>query len=117
MECNSDGYEVSGEAILVTGIDLDSGVLQIGEKFKNLFNKFIGIDVCFIAIGGHKQVGKSFFCDKILNLAQIKGNNVIINLFQFSQEKTPGLYTFSAPFVKDGLHVFLLEISGCDVNS
>lgn len=31
--------------------------------------------------------------------------------------KLPGLYTFSSPFVKDGLHIFLLEISGCDVNS
>lgn len=33
---------------------------------------------------GNRGAGKSFFCDKILNLSEIRGNHVKIRLFSFA---------------------------------
>lgn len=33
---------------------------------------------------GNRGTGKSFFCDKILNLSEIRGNHVKIRLFSFA---------------------------------
>jgi uridine kinase len=40
--------------------------------------KYISSQVAFVAVGGNKGAGKSLFCDKILNLAEIKGNHVAL---------------------------------------
>ncbi len=50
-------------------IDEDSCVSKISSKFVELMNKFASSDVCFVTVVGEKEVGKSFFCDKVLNLA------------------------------------------------
>ena len=41
-----------------------------------MIRKYYEFDVCFVGVTGHKESGKSFFCDKIYNLAETKGNNV-----------------------------------------
>jgi hypothetical protein len=101
----------------VATIDQDSCVSSVSSKFKELMNKYASMDVCFVTVVGEKDVGKSFFCDKILNLAEIKGSHVNIISIQYYHKDSPGIYTYSVPFVKDGLYVFLLEIAGCSLNS
>lgn len=58
-------------------------------------NKYASMDVCFVTVVGEKDVGKSFFCDKILNLAEIKGSHVNIIFYTvLSQRKSWDLYLF-----------------------
>lgn len=40
--------------------------------------KYSSNDVAFVSLVGEKMSGKSFFYDKILNLAEIRGNNVYL---------------------------------------
>jgi hypothetical protein len=65
-----------GRPITVINIDPDSHVIQIREEFTQLMTKYISNQVAFMAVGGNKGSGKSLFCDKILNLAEVKGNHV-----------------------------------------
>lgn len=76
-------------------IDQDSCVSSISSKFKELMNKYASMDVCFVTVVGEKDVGKSFFCDKILNLAEIKGSHVNIIFYTvLSQRDCWNLYLF-----------------------
>lgn len=38
--------------------------------------KYSGTDIAFVTVTGDRGVGKSFFVDKVLNLANVQGNNV-----------------------------------------
>lgn len=72
---NTDEWR-NGNIVEVITIDEDSCVSKISGKFVELMSKFASSDVCFVTVVGEKEVGKSFFCDKVLNLAEIKGSNV-----------------------------------------
>ena len=38
--------------------------------------KYTAYDVTIVSVMGDQSAGKSFFCDKIMNLAEIRGNYV-----------------------------------------
>lgn len=38
--------------------------------------KYVNYDTSFVCVMGDRNCGKSFFSDKILNLAEVKGNQV-----------------------------------------
>jgi hypothetical protein len=60
-------------------------------------SKYASMDVCFVTVVGEKDVGKSFFCDKILNLAEIKGSHVNIIFYTvLSQRQSWDLYLFGS---------------------
>jgi polynucleotide 5'-kinase involved in rRNA processing len=42
----------------------------------SLLEKYSTDDVAFVMVVGNKTAGKSFFCDKILNLSETRGNHV-----------------------------------------
>ena len=43
-----------------------------------IFNEKEADELCFLVVTGDSQSGKSFFCDKVLNLAEVRGNHVKI---------------------------------------
>jgi len=43
----------------------------------SLLEKYSTDDVAFVMVVGSTEAGKSFFCDKILNLSETRGNHVI----------------------------------------
>ena len=56
--------------------DPDELYVQTTSDFDSLIVKYAAHDVCFVGVSGARGAGKSFFCDKILNLAEVKGNHV-----------------------------------------
>ena len=51
---------------------------QLTSDFDSLIIKYASYDLCFVGVMGPQGGGKSFFCDRILNLAEIKGNHVFL---------------------------------------
>ena len=52
-----------------------------------LMKKYVAYDVSFVCVMGEKESGKSFFCDKVLNLAEVKGNKVHFIVISVLPEK------------------------------
>ena len=42
----------------------------------DVLEKYSTDEICFVVVVGEQKAGKSFLCDKILNLAKIRGNHV-----------------------------------------
>ena len=61
--------------MMVVGMEDDCTLIE-GHEFGALLRKYSAYDLAFVTVTGGREVGKSFFCDKILNLAEIKGNHV-----------------------------------------
>ena len=40
--------------------------------------KYTAYDITLVGVIGDTQVGKSLFCDKVLNLAEVRGNHVYL---------------------------------------
>ena len=46
----------------------ENGKVEMSSDFFNLMEEYVSNDVVFVTVMGERSAGKSFFCDKILNL-------------------------------------------------
>lgn len=66
--------------------------------------------MCFVGVVGSKETGKSFFCDKIYNLADVQGNKVFVHLYLvLPKESAWPLYLFDSLHQRQSVHIFGLS--------
>ena len=58
----------------------EDGKMEVSSDFFKLMEEYVSNDVVFVGVMGEKSGGKSFFCDKILNLGEVNGNHVMMHL-------------------------------------
>lgn len=57
----------------------------VTKEATDLLTQYSTNEIAFVVVMANHQAGKSFFCDKILNLAEVKGNHVNYALFSFAE--------------------------------
>lgn len=50
-------------------IDTNTLKMEVSNDFLSLMEKYYENDIVFVSVVGESKGGKSFFCDKVLNLA------------------------------------------------
>ena len=59
----------------------------VSKDAMNLLEKYATEEICFVVVVGDQSSGKSFLCDKILNLSEIRGNHVFLVLYSFVEKR------------------------------
>lgn len=65
-----------GKVIELISVDRNSSNSFVSEEAEDLLRQYATNEIAFVLVAGNQEAGKSFFCDKILNLCEIRGNNV-----------------------------------------
>ena len=72
----------------------------------SLLKKYREHPIAFIGIYGKSEAGKSFWCEKVLNLTEIEGK-------LYSKKRNyECLQFFGTPFSKKNIKIFLLDCTG-----
>lgn len=67
-----------GKVVELVSVDNKSSKTFVNEGGEELLREYATNEIAFVMVAGNQNVGKSFFCDKILNLCEIRGNHVRI---------------------------------------
>lgn len=65
-----------GSVVELVSLDVPSRHAFVTEEGEALLRQFASNEVAFVMVGGNGSSGKSFFCDKVLNLCEVRGNHV-----------------------------------------
>jgi sigma54-dependent transcription regulator len=66
----------AGELLEFITLDQYSHNTFVTTEALNLLERYSTDELCFVMVVGNRGAGKSFFCDKILNLSEVRGNHV-----------------------------------------
>ena len=87
-----------GKMVQLISVDPNSQQTFLTDQGTQLLEIFPTEEMAFVVVGGSRGVGKSFFCDKVLNLAGVKGNNVRCGLYS-SVAKNNQEYGYGVPLL------------------
>lgn len=79
----------------LVSLDVPSRHAFVTEEGEALLRQYASNEVAFVMVSGNHISGKSFFCDKVLNLCEVRGNHVSVPPSSFAavriQASTYGL--------------------------
>lgn len=65
-----------GSVVELVSLDVPSRHAFVTEEGEALLRQYATNEVAFVMVAGNRSSGKSFFCDKVLNLSEVRGNHV-----------------------------------------